>query len=46
MIAKVQAELHRRDSTDILLEEYVNSLHKADHIEENIVPDKIDNNLL
>lgn len=31
----MQAELHRKDSTEELLEEFVQSLHKADHIEDS-----------
>lgn len=35
LIAKVQSELHRKDSTEILMEQYLDSLHKMDHIEDS-----------
>ena len=35
LIARVQRELHRKDSTEVLLEEFEQSLHKADHIDDS-----------
>ena len=35
LIERVQAELHRKDSTEVLLGEFVESLHQADHIEDS-----------
>lgn len=43
LIAKVQSELHRKDSTEILMEEYIQSLHKADHIEDSPRENDIEN---
>ena len=43
LVEKVQSELHRKDTAEILLEGYMQSLHKAVHIEDSLMENDIEN---